>query len=243
MATPSTRMLLRALAIPAAGAAVLLTAGPAAAHVTISPAEGTAGSYTVLTASVPHGCDGSPTTKVAIQMPEQIVAVTPTRNPLWEVRTVMATLDEPITDSHGNEITERVAQVEYTAKDPLPEGYRDAFELSLQLPDAAGETLAFPVVQTCAKGETAWVETAADGDTEELAAPAPTVTLLPAEGSSDDAGSETTDEGEASEAADDVKEATGGDDGSTTLSVVALVAGLLGLAAGVGALVTARRRS
>jgi periplasmic copper chaperone A len=242
MTTPSTRALLRALALPAAGAAVLLTAGPAAAHVTISPTEGAAGSSTVLTASVPHGCDGSPTTKVAIQMPEQILSVTPTRNPLWEVRKVMATLDEPITDSHGNEITERVAQVEYTANDPLPEGYRDAFELSLQLPDAAGETLAFPVVQTCEEGETAWVETAADGDTEELAAPAPTVTLLPAEGdaqgTTEDAGSTTSDE-----AAGEVTESGAGDDGSNTLSVVALVAGLLGLAAGVGALVTARRRS
>ena len=40
--------------------------------------------------------------------------------------------------------------------------------------DSAGQVLAFPVVQTCAKGETAWVDLAAEGqDPEELEAPAP----------------------------------------------------------------------
>ncbi len=73
-------------------------------------------------------------------------------------------LDEPITGSHGEEITERVAQVVYTAKTPLPDGQRDAFELSLQIPeDAAGQTLAFPTIQTCEQGETAWTEIPADG--------------------------------------------------------------------------------
>jgi uncharacterized protein YcnI len=246
-------MFLRALALPVAGAAVVLAAGPAAAHVTISPAEGAAGSFTVLAASVPHGCDGSPTTKVAIRMPEQILSVTPTRNPLWDVRKVMKTLDAPVADAHGNEVTERVAQVVYTAKEPLPDGYRDAFELSLQIPDAVGETLAFPVVQSCAKGETAWVETAEGGDTEELEAPAPTLTVLPAEGeahgssaSAEDATEEPATSkpaGSEAAAAAATTSAEDGDGGSSTLSIAALVAGLLGLAAGVAAQVTARRRT
>ena len=64
--------------------------------------------------------------------------------------------------------------MEYTAKTPLPDGVRDAFELSLQLPQKAGETLAFPAVQICEKGETAWTEVPADGqDAEELEHPAP----------------------------------------------------------------------
>jgi uncharacterized protein YcnI len=240
----------RVCALPAAAGIVVLAAGAASAHVTISPSEGAAGSYTVLTASVPHGCDGSPTTKVAIKMPEQILSVTPTRNPLWNVQKVMQKLDEPVTDAHGNELTERVGQVVYTAKTPLPDGYRDAFELSLQVPDAVGETLVFPVIQTCEKGKTAWVETAADGNTEELEAPAPTLTVLPAEEeaapvaspaadaspASDESATETDTAAQASDAADD-------DGDSDALGIAALVAGLLGLAAGVGALVQVRRRS
>ena len=49
------RKLARACAIPAAVAIAVLTAGPAAAHVSISPERAAAGSYAVLTASVPHG--------------------------------------------------------------------------------------------------------------------------------------------------------------------------------------------
>lgn len=230
--------LARACAIPAAGAVVVLSATAASAHVTISPSEAAAGSYAVLTASVPHGCDGSSTTKVAIQMPEQLLSVTPTRNPFWEVEKVMEKLAEPVTDARGNEVTERVGQVVYTTKDPLPEGYRDAFELSLQIPDVAGETLVFPVIQTCEKGETAWVETAVVGSTEELEAPAPLVAVLPAEEEADvePASDETT-------TAESDAAAAAGEGGSNTWGVLGLIAGLLGLGAGSAALLQGRQRS
>lgn len=178
-------MHIRHIALPAAAAAGALTlaAAPAAAHVSITPNTTAAGAYAVLTVSVPHGCDGSATTAIAVQLPEEIYAVTPTRNPYWTVEKVVDQLDEPITDAHGNEVTERVAQVVYTARTPLPEGQRDTFELSLQLPDAEGETLAFPVVQSCEQGSTGWTEVAADGqDPEELEHPAPLVTITAAEG-------------------------------------------------------------
>jgi uncharacterized protein YcnI len=234
-------------AIPVAGAIVLLSAAPASAHVTISPSDGTAGAFTVLTASVPHGCDGSPTTRVAIQVPEPILSVTPTRQPFYDVRIVREKLDEPVTDSHGNEVTERVGSIVYTANDPLPEGQRDAFELSLQLPDTPGETLVFPTIQTCEEGETAWVEVSEDGSEEELEAPAPTVTILPAEEGDGHAGSDAAADEASAEAEEsgttDVITTTSSDDDTSALSIAALVAGLLGLAAGVVALVMARRRS
>lgn len=234
------RNLARACALPTAAAAgLVLAAAPAAGHVTITPEEGAAGASTVLTVSVGHGCDGSPTTRIAVQMPEQILSVTPTRNPNWEVEKVIEQLDDPATDAHGNEVTERVAEVVYTAVEPLPDGIRDEFELSLQLPDAAGETLAFPTIQTCEQGETAWTEVAADGSQEELEAPAPTVTILPAEeGGAHGASAEPA----ATEAETEPVAAEAGDD-PDTLGVVALVAGLLGLAAGAAALVLVRRRA
>lgn len=234
-----SRTTARLALLPAAGLLALSVAGPASAHVGISPSDGAAGSYTVLTVSVPHGCDGSPTTRVTIQMPEQVNAVTPTRNALWEVEKVTEQLDEPITDTHGNEITERVSEVVYTTDEPLPEGYRDAFELSLQLPDLPGETLVFPTIQTCEEGETAWTEVAAEGeDGEELESPAPTVTLTEAGGDAHGSADEPVASG------DDLAPASAtSDEGISGLSVAALVAGLLGLAAGVLALVTARRRA
>jgi periplasmic copper chaperone A len=239
------RSFVRACALPAAAAVVLLTSGVASAHVTISPGEGAAGSFGVFTASVGHGCDGSPTTTITIQLPEQLLAITPTRNPLWDVEKVMEELAEPVTDAHGNEITERVSQVVYTAKDPLPDGYRDAFELQFQVPDVVGETLVFPVVQACEKGETAWVETAEEG-AEEPEHPAPTVTVLPA----DEGGGHGGDEASAEEASAETEEAapaaaeTTSDEGdSNTLGYIGLIAGLLGLAAGAAALVQVRQKS
>lgn len=221
----------RLLAAPAAaGAAVLGIAGPASAHVSITPTTTAAGAYTVLTVSVPHGCEGAPTTEVAIQIPEEILGVTPTRNALWEVTKEKEQLAEPVTDAHGNEVTERDAVVVYTTRKPLPEGYRDAFELSVQLPDAEGQTLAFPAIQTCTRGETAWTEVAAEGqDPHELEHPAPTVTITAAEDAGHDA---VTAEAEPATEPE----------GRDTLGAVGLGAGVLGLLAGAAALVQVRRR-
>ncbi len=178
----------------AAGAAaltaglVLVGAGSASAHVTVTPDTTAAGAYALLTFGVPHGCDGSPTTRVSIQVPEQITTVTPTVNPGWEVEKVMAALPEPIDDGRGGQRTERVAEVVYTTTAPLPDGFRDAFVLSLQLPDAAGETLVFPVVQGCEEGETAWVQVPQDGqDPDQLALPAPVVAVTAADAQDEDA--------------------------------------------------------
>lgn len=238
------RSFARFCALPAAAAVVFLTAGVASAHVTISPGEGAAGSYGVFTASVGHGCDGSPTTTITIQLPEQLLAITPTRNPLWDVEKVMEDLPEPITDTHGNEITERVSQVVYTAKNPLPDGYRDAFELQFQVPDVAGETMVFPVIQTCEKGETAWVEVAEEG-AEEPEHPAPMVVVTAAEEEgghdADTAAEEVSDETEAEAPA--AAETDSDDGGSNTLGIIGLIAGLLGLGAGAAALVQVRQKS
>ena len=172
------------------GAMIILLAAiaPASAHVTITPSETAAGSYSLLKVGVPHGCDGSATTEVAIQIPEELASVTPGMNYGWTVEKVYEDLATPVVDSHGNEITERVSVVVYTAREPLPDGYYDSFELSVRLPDdAAGKTLYFPAVQTCEEGEAAWVQIPEDGDSgEELELPAPSVTVTEPEGDSNE---------------------------------------------------------
>jgi uncharacterized protein YcnI len=233
----SVRRTLTRLGAPltAATAVTVFAVAPASAHVTVEPSDATAGAFTVLTVSVPHGCDGSPTTRIEMQIPEQILSVTPTRNPYYEVETEVTELDEPLTDEEGNEVTERIGSVTYTAEEPLPEGMRDTFELSFQVPDAAGETLTFPTVQTCAEGETAWIEVPEEGqDAEELEHPAPAFKVLPAE----ESGSEAT-----ATSNDSVQEASAEttDEGSDVLSWVALGVGALGLLVGGAALARSRK--
>lgn len=161
-----------------AGAAFVAAGAGASAHVVVDPGDGGAGESTLLTFAFSHGCDGSATTEVRIQIPESIPSVSPTINPGWDVAKVMETLDAPIEGGHGEQITERVAEVVYTAKTPVPDGFRDTFVLSLTLPDTPGETAYFPTIQTCEVGETAWIEIPADGqDADELESPAPAVEI------------------------------------------------------------------
>jgi uncharacterized protein YcnI len=245
----SIRTAARLGALPAATAAIALSlAAPAAAHVTATPSTAAAGAYTVVTFSVGHGCEGSPTTRIEIQVPESVLAVTPTRNPYYEVEKTMVDLDEPVADAHGNEVTERVGSIVYTADTPLPEGQRDTFELSFQLPDAEGEMLTFPTVQTCQEGETGWVEVPAEGqDADELDSPAPGFEILPADDDAHGAGGGAEEAEESAEQASADGDDTGGpaeaaapEAGSSALGWAGLVAGLLGLAAGAAALARTR---
>lgn len=216
---------LSALAI--AGGALLLSASPASAHVGIEQTEQAAGSSTVLNFAVPHGCDGSATTAVAIQIPESIVTVTPNRNPYYDVTVETETLDAPIEGSHGEQITERDAVVTYTAREPLPDRIRDVLGVSLSVPaDAEGETIYFPVIQTCEQGETAWIEIPEDGvDPHSLDAPAPAINVVAGDdgGHGHDAGEEAAEDEVA--AADTSAE----DDGTDVLAIVAIVIAILGL--------------
>jgi uncharacterized protein YcnI len=242
----SIRTFARLAALPVATATIALSlVAPASAHVTATPSTAAAGAYTVVTFSVGHGCEGSPTTKIEIQVPESVLSVAPTRNPFYEVEKTIEQLDEPVADAHGNEVTERVASIVYTADTPLPEGQRDTFELSFQVPDAEGEMLTFPTVQTCEEGETGWVEVPADGqDADELESPAPgfEVTAAGAGGHGDDASAEPAADEPAEESTDETVAADAGDT-SPALGWIGLVAGLLGLAAGVLALARTRSSS
>ena len=233
----STRTFARVCALPAATAAIALSlVAPAGAHVGATVSDASAGAFTVATFSVPHGCEASPTTRIEIQVPESVLSVTPTRNPYYDVKSTITELDEPTTDAHGNEVTERTSSITYTATTPLPDGQRDTFELSFQVPDAEGEVLAFPTIQTCEKGSTDWTEVPAAGqDEEELENPAPSFEILPASAQGDH-----HDEAASAEADGQVDDADD-EDGSDALGWAGLGAGLLGLVA--GGLALARTRS
>ena len=76
------------MSVSAVSAGVLLAlAAPmsASAHVSASATSTAAGSYTVVTFAVPHGCDASATTKITIDIPESILSVTPTVNANWTI--------------------------------------------------------------------------------------------------------------------------------------------------------------
>lgn len=167
-----------------AAGTLLALASPlaASAHFDVDAPTTAAGAFTVLTFALPHGCDASSTTSVSIGIPDSIASVTPTVNAGWDVSETPVDLATPIDDGAGNTITTRTGAVLYTAEAPFPDGLRTTFALSLQLPvDAEGDTLEFPVLQTCEVGETNWNETTVEGG-DEPAHPAPALTVTAATG-------------------------------------------------------------
>ena len=225
MSTTTKTLGASALAIGAGAVIALIPAVSASAHVSASASSTAAGSSSVITFSVPHGCDGSPTTGIEIQIPETILSVTPTVNPNWTVEKQTITLDEPLEGPHG-EVTERVASVVYTTTgDGLADGYRDTFDVQVLLPEGeAGDAVEFPVVQTCAEGSTEWV-----GDE------APTV-FLTAAAEGDEHGHGDADGESGEHAADDATATASGDDVlARTLGVAGLVVGAVGIVIAVAA--------
>ncbi|AND15616.1 DUF1775 domain-containing protein [Rathayibacter tritici] len=228
-------------ALVATGALALALAAPtaASAHVTAAASSTAAGSYSVVTFSLAHGCEGSPTTGLTITMPDGINSVSPTVNPNWDVVKNEVAIAEPVTDSHGNTATKRVSDVVYTAKTPLADGYRDTVSLQLQLPaDAAGSTLEFPVLQTCETGSTTWDQPTVEGQ-DEPELPAPTVAVTAAEAGSSHGGGHHGEaghddgDGEVATTASTTT-ATGGDDLlARILGVGGLVVGAVGVAVGL----------
>jgi uncharacterized protein YcnI len=212
----------------------LIAATPAAAHVTMAPGEAPADGYATLQVQVPHGCDGSATKAIRVQIPESVPSVTPQVHPGWEVTTTDGPKDA--VELHGETVTRGVKEIVWTAADadPLPDERLDVFGMSVKLPTGkAGDPVYFPTVQQCVEGKTAWIQIPQPGESEEdLESPAPAVVLTASAGEHGHSGS-----GDAAETAGD------SDDGpSTGLAIAALVLGGLGLLTGLAALALILRK-
>jgi periplasmic copper chaperone A len=239
-------MRLRRTGVAAAtGVLTLALAAAASAHVTANPGEAPSDGYATVGFEVPHGCEESPTTQVRIKIPPSVPSVTPGVHPLWDVATKEGKKDK--VELHGEAITRGVSEVTYTAKQPHPPDRLDTLELSLKFPAGEeGESVYFPTIQKCAKGQTRWIQIPAEGESpDELEEPAPAVVLTAAEGQGG-GGAASDDEAETQPAANVQTAGASVDDDEGApvwLAVVALGVGGLGLVAGIAGLVAGRRRS
>lgn len=148
------------------------------AHVTLDQSAAPAGSYQKLTFRVGHGCDGSATTGITVMLPESVTGAKPMPKPGWKVSTVQGPLSVP-QESHGKAIKDSVREVTWSGGSLLDEHF-DEFTLQAKLPESTGKVY-FKIVQQCAKGSLAWDEIPGDPGAR-LKAPAPELTILPAEG-------------------------------------------------------------
>lgn len=158
-----------------------LAASPAAAHVYLEGKQATVGASYKAVFAVPHGCSGSPTVKIRVQIPEGVIAVKPMPKAGWNVDVVEGQYFGAY-DYHGNELTSGVKEVVWSGG-KLPDKNYDEFVVSSFLTDSLkpNTTLYFPVVQECEKGVSRWIEIPAEGaaHSHEDKSPAPGVKLLP----------------------------------------------------------------
>jgi uncharacterized protein YcnI len=127
---------------------------------------------------VPHGCAGSPTVGLRVQIPDGVIGTKPMAKLGWKITTKTANLAQTI-DLEGEKITEAVKEIDWTGGN-LPDSLYDEFTFVATLPDKPGTVIYFPAIQQCAKGETRWIEIPTQGQSsDDLKAPAPALTLGP----------------------------------------------------------------
>lgn len=157
-----------------------LAAFPASAHVTLEGRQAQIGTAYKAVFVVPHGCAGSPTVKLRVQIPEGVIvsAAQPTAG--WTVDTVKGKYAAAY-EYQGAKVSDGIKEVDWGGG-RLPDKTRETFVIDTFLTDALkpDTTLYFPVVQECEQGVSRWIEIPADdAHPHDSKWPAPGVKLLP----------------------------------------------------------------
>ena len=154
-------------------------ASDANAHVTLSQTQAPGGGYFTAYLRVGHGCAGSATTALRLEVPTELVTVRPQPKLGWTLHIEHVPLATPTKGEGGRMLTERVSAITWSGG-PLPDDEWDEFGLSAKLPARTGP-LYLPVVQSCEQGQARWTETPNPAQPERpLAHPAPRLMLGPA---------------------------------------------------------------
>jgi len=134
---------------------VLACAGIASAHVEPDVSAIPAGKAATVAFNVEHGCKDQPTTKIEIQVPASITDAKPVQRTGWQA----STAGRVVTFEGGSQ----------------PPHEPTSFSITFTAPDTDGAELKFPVIQTCEKIHTDWIDPA---ETDEH--PVPVVAIGPA---------------------------------------------------------------
>jgi periplasmic copper chaperone A len=227
-----------------AACATLLAPAAARAHISVHPNVVPAGVFATLNVRVPGEQEGAYAYKLDMLLPPGLTEVAVQNVPGWSAKLFTTKLAKPVETDDGP-VSEEVSRVVWTGDRTklgrLDEGTFIQFPLSLAIPDdLAGESLAFKAVQFYSNGKVDhWI----GAPSSEF--PAATIDITPKGGVIEDvAGGEAgPSPGEAPDAGSTAtlttsKSATGASKG---LATAALVLGALGLLAGLGGIVLARR--
>jgi uncharacterized protein YcnI len=144
-------------------ALLLGTAVPAGAHVMLAQPSALPGARYVAQFHLEHGCSGSPTIAVQVELPPSVSAALPETPPGWSLATVRT----------GGRIT-----VVTWKGGSIPADKQGVFTIAMTLPAIPGN-LVFPVTQTCEKGVVQWADLPAAAGAPRPEHPAAVLTVSP----------------------------------------------------------------
>ena len=157
-----------------------LATSSASAHINLENRQATIGSSYKAVFQVPHGCAGSATIKIRVQIPEGVIAAKPMPKAGWNVEVIKGKYAADY-DYHGARLSDGVKEVVWSGG-KLPDDNYDEFVISTFLTAALkpNTNLYFPVVQECEQGISRWIDIPPDGEAgpHDSKSPAPAVKLM-----------------------------------------------------------------
>jgi periplasmic copper chaperone A len=233
----------RRAGVVAAGALIgaVTFASAAAAHVTVSPSSAPQGAFTSIVFRVPTESDTASTTKVDVHldMNNPIATVDYQALPGWTTKVTVSKLTKPITDDDGNQVTQAVSEIVWTADSAataIKPGQFLEFPVELGPLPKTG-SIAFKTLQTYSDGSVVrWIDPTPPGGPEPEN-PAPVLTLASADAPAGSAGASAAPSDTSSAAptvtagAAATPAASGGS--SSGAVTIAIIGGLLGLVGAV----------
>jgi periplasmic copper chaperone A len=141
----------------------VLATSPASAHVFLEGKQAAIGADYKAVFVVPHGCAGSATIKLRVQIPEGVIATEAKPVDGWTIDTVKGKFASEY-DAKGAKVSEGIKEVAWSGG-KLPDKTRQDFVIETYLTDSLkpNTTLYFPVVQECEQGVSRWIEIPPEG--------------------------------------------------------------------------------
>lgn len=163
------------------GLLLALSTNAAFAHATLERKEASPNASYRGVVQINHGCEGQPTNRVSVTIPEGVIGAKPMPKPGWTVSTTKGAYARPYPYFHGD-LSEGVKTITWTGGS-LPDDQVDEFTFLARVTDAfaPGSTVYFPIEQDCEKGQYRWSDIPAPGqDAHALKSPAPGVRIVAA---------------------------------------------------------------
>ncbi|MFI8460944.1 YcnI family protein [Kitasatospora sp. NPDC085464] len=221
-----------------AASVIAASAVPAFAHVTVQPGTATQGDYTAVAFRVPDESDTASTIKLEVSLPADHPVASVATQPLpgWTAATEKTKLATPIKTDDGDEITEAVSKITWTADagTKIAPGQFQEFRVSLGPLPTDTDKVVFKALQTYDDGNVVrWIEDSKEGQPEPQH-PAPVLTLTKAAADTDGHHMTASPAPSGAQAAPPAGNSASSDDSTARIiGIAGIVVGLAGAALGV----------